>query len=532
MTPQAWLDLCDQHDLHPLGDIIEEPHASDLSLYRHAPPHSYTCIGGVFSKSAHAELPAGKKIVLSLLTWNTRDITLDSVHAYLREAQMLRRLGQEAYLCICDNGSTDGTVEALQALKGEIEFPYHLILNKENLGISIAKNQIIDYMLAVGADYLLFMDGDIEIVPGSSFAMLRHMENSGQQLGCIGTNHNKHTTKRTETTPYFYHIDRAATRNVNLISSCHYGMFRRAVFENGIRFDQTSSFGQVGWGFEDNDLAFQLEAAGYLNQQFLDIVYLHREARSSVRIMRQKGLDATALTLQRQQYLINKWASVPRIYNGPLVHLRQLDVKQMFKQVVIGLGTGRCGTKSLSYLLNLQENAEVYHERRHYKIAWENAEKEIDAFLQWAEGKTNRTMVGDVGFYYLPYVEYILLRHPEIKFVCLQRACASTVASYMKHTRGRNHWMEHDGTRWKVDPWDHCFPKYDVVSKNKAIELYWQDYYSLATKFQEKYPDSFRIFPTSALNTEEGQREILSFIGIPKAKMRLHVAIRLNRVSN
>jgi len=100
---------------------------------------------------------------------------------------MLRRLGHQPLVCICDNGSEDGTPSALRDLEAEFEdIPLHLILNPKNLGSSIARNQIIDYVLAAGADYLLFMDGDIEVVPFSSFSMLRYMENQGSQLGCIG----------------------------------------------------------------------------------------------------------------------------------------------------------------------------------------------------------------------------------------------------------------------------------------------------------------------------------------------------------
>ena len=69
---------------------------------------------------------------------------------------------------------------ALEALRSEIDVPYRLILNSSNLGSSIARNQIIDDMLACGAAYFLFTDGDIEIVPFSSFAMLRYMENNGR----------------------------------------------------------------------------------------------------------------------------------------------------------------------------------------------------------------------------------------------------------------------------------------------------------------------------------------------------------------
>jgi len=202
-------------------------------------------------------------------------------------------------------------------------------------------------------------------------------------------------------------------------------------------------------------------------------------------------------------------------------------MKAYKSQIVIGLGTGRCGTMSLAYLLNWQENSKVYHEKARNRISWQGDEKTIDKFLLWAsEAAKQKRLVGDVAFYYLNYVEYLLSLNPNIKFVCLQRDRASTVTSYMKHTKDMNHWMLHDGTRWQKSSWDHCYPKYEVLSKEKAIEQYWDDYYLIANELQTKYPDSFRIFKTATLNTEAGQRAILAFIGIENP--RLSVGIQFN----
>ncbi len=202
-------------------------------------------------------------------------------------------------------------------------------------------------------------------------------------------------------------------------------------------------------------------------------------------------------------------------------------MKKYKSQIVVGLGTGRCGTMSLAYLLNWQENSEVCHEKSSYLIPWKDGEKKIDEFLHWASELTKqKRLVGDVAFYYLNYIEYLLSLNSHIKFICLQRERAGTVASYMKYTINRNHWMPHDGTLWNKCVWDNCHPKYECSGKEKALERYWDDYYLTANELQRKYPDSFRIFQTSTLNTETGQRDILSFIGIEK--QRLSVGIQFN----
>ncbi len=326
VTPQEWVDLCRPHDLHPMAEAIEEPREDDPTPYRNQPPYAHACIGGVFSKSLHGNVPTGKKVVLALLIWNTCKISIESMHAYIREAHMLQRLGQEPYICVCDNGSTDGTPQALRMLESEVDVPHKFILNRENLGNSIARNQIIDYMLECGADYLLFMDGDIEIVPFSSFAMLRYMENNGCRLGCIGADSAWQTPYRERASKFLYTIDGCKLDTTNLVAWTQYGMFRRAVFEDGSRFDESEPFDRAGWGFEDNDLAFQMEMKGYLNQRFFGMTYLHRDARSSIRLMRERGINAAALYERRKQYVINKWASIPQINNGPLMDVWRVSM--------------------------------------------------------------------------------------------------------------------------------------------------------------------------------------------------------------
>jgi hypothetical protein len=319
---------CALHGLHPFMDTQETPQEEDASLYRQQPPYVHACTSAVFAKSSEPAMPAGKKIVLALLTWNTNDISIDSVQAYIQEARMLQRLGQQPLICICDNGSTDGTPAALASIKAELDdIPFHLILNETNFGSSIARNQIIDYMLSENADYLLFIDGDIEIVPFSSFAMLRYLENQGSQLGCIGAYSLGQTPHREKATSYFYSIDSKSISSTNLVAWTQYGMFRREVFDAQARFDECEPFNQPGWGFEDNDLAFQMDTKGFNIHYFSGMTYLHRAVHSSIQILRENGFDPAALSQRRQQYVINKWSQIPRIRSGPLIEIQRINLR-------------------------------------------------------------------------------------------------------------------------------------------------------------------------------------------------------------
>ena len=46
----------------------------------------------------------------------------------------------------------------------------------------------------------------------------------------------------------------------------------------------------------------------------------------------------------------------------------------MSARLVIGLGTGRCGTNTLAALLDLQDGASVSHERNDADLHWEGAD--------------------------------------------------------------------------------------------------------------------------------------------------------------
>lgn len=327
-THRDWTDACSLHGLQPIGpSALEEPAENDATCYCNPPPFSHACFSGVFSKGPRPSLSFKRKILLALLTWNTGDISLDSLRAYISEARMLRRLGYEAAICVCDNGSTDGTVDAIRNATAGLDLPCHIIANSSNTGNSIARNQIIAHMLHTDADYVVFMDGDIEVVPFSTFAMLRYMEGQGHRLGCIGPTSGGYSPLRERVTPYLYSVYGLQTEETNLVAWTQYGMFRRAVFEEGVRFDESKPFDGPGWGFEDNDLAFQMHVKGFHNQRFFGMTYLHRNVQSSVRIMRQQGIDPNPLYRRRQDYVIDKWQAVPEINNGPLELVRRIQIR-------------------------------------------------------------------------------------------------------------------------------------------------------------------------------------------------------------
>lgn len=319
--PQELADLCSACGLVATDATPQDPDAGDGELYLDDSPFQHATMGAVFAKPSDMVAPP-RRVVLALLTWNTRVVSLESLSALCNEARMLQRAGEEAAICVVDNGSGDGTAEALRALDEGFEIPHRFILNTKNVGSSRARNQMIDYMLDWGAEYILFMDGDIEIVPCSSFAMLRYMESSGTRIGCLGAYSAHCTAERTQATPTLFSLGKCRLYSSQILAWTQYGMFRRGLFESGIRFDESGPFGEAGHGLEDVDFALQMLRNGYANEYFEGIRYLHRNLSSSVDILRRHGVNPTIQYYRRKEFLLKKWEGIQGLRQDSIEWLR------------------------------------------------------------------------------------------------------------------------------------------------------------------------------------------------------------------
>ncbi len=78
-------------------------------------------------------------------------------------------------------------------------------------------------------------------------------------------------------------------------------------------------------------------------------------------------------------------------------------------KVVIGLGSGRCGTMSLGSLLNLQINSLVTHEG--LPMPW-NREPDVHEEMFNRLFARDAAIMGDSGYYWINYVEDLLRLKP------------------------------------------------------------------------------------------------------------------------
>ncbi len=245
----------------------------------------------------------GRKVALCLLTWNHNHIISDQLSAHCQEMLRLRKLGNEAMVIVCDNGSTDGTAEFLQKTASSEA----VILNPRNFGISVARNQMITHALRHDCDYILFVDGDIEVIPFSSYALMRHLE-AKDDVGCMGFWSSSYTEDRARASGHCYSIPDRRIHDDTHTAWTQYGLFRADMFRSGIWFEETGPFGGPGWGLEDDDLYFQMAQEEWRNLYCKGYVYLHRRIRSSVSNLAKAGMDPKLMFHARKAFLQQKWA--------------------------------------------------------------------------------------------------------------------------------------------------------------------------------------------------------------------------------
>lgn len=201
------------------------------------------------------------------------------------------------------------------------------------------------------------------------------------------------------------------------------------------------------------------------------------------------------------------------------------------KKIVIGLGTGRCGTQSLATLLDQQPDSDITHERFKYHLAWSQNDNRVKLLIDKCQKQLNNglQLTGDVHSAYLPYAEELLETVPNTIFIALKREKEATVKSFLERTRKKaNHWAP-DKLLERHKRWNKCFPTYEKeLTKPHAIARYWDEYYEEVERLQSKYPNRVFLYDLSILNNAEMQSNLLSKLGIPLSEQVIQAGIKTN----
>ncbi|RLC34037.1 hypothetical protein DRH14_03795, partial [Candidatus Shapirobacteria bacterium] len=160
----------------------------------------------------------------------------------------LRKTGYEYEVIVIDNGSKDGS-EKLAT-----------IANSYNMGVSIARNQGID---ASSGEYIFMLDGDIVPVENSINCLLKYLEDNPLKYA-IGFHANKFTNQKNKNGQKHHEIFCYKLFDVQIYKKAcvYYGLFRKNLFDKGVRFETSGEFGKQGYGWEEIDFYKQMEKRG------------------------------------------------------------------------------------------------------------------------------------------------------------------------------------------------------------------------------------------------------------------------------
>lgn len=223
-------------------------------------------------------------------------------------------------------------------------------------------------------------------------------------------------------------------------------------------------------------------------------------------------------------------------------------------RLLLGLGTGRCGTVSLSRLLAAQPGASgtVSHEQ-HPLIPWAPpggeseqlrlVDRRVRALLQrrvrWRGSGV--PLVADVASFYLPHAALVLALEPGARLVVLRRARRAVVASFLAKDQGVDLWRACANTSaWGPNTayWASAFPKYACTGPQAAPDTadalgrYWDDYYATVAALQARFPDRVRLEESPAIFDDAAAQEaLLAWAGFEQPAVRVHGA-KHNCVAN
>lgn len=183
----------------------------------------------------------------------------------------------------------------------------------------------------------------------------------------------------------------------------------------------------------------------------------------------------------------------------------------MRKRLVIGFGTGRCGTKSLARFLDRQPNVTVTHEHLPSLFPqWGNYFDYMSLMLKYKESFT----VGNVAYAWIEYIDRIITDFEDARIICLDRNDDDAVAeSFWSYMHDMEVYGAHPRTSWPF------MGEPTLERIRDSIYLYKYKQRVLLSQF----PQILHVM-TGDLNDRFKQAEILDHIGVPEDQMILKMS--------
>ena len=169
----------------------------------------------------------------------------------------------------------------------------------------------------------------------------------------------------------------------------------------------------------------------------------------------------------------------------------------MKQSIILGVGTGRCGTGSLAKVLNEQNEAVCSYEEPPL-LPWRAADAALlrERFARFRTHAKAR-LLGDVGSFYLPYLKDAIAVEPDIRIVCLRRPREEVVTSFCEWLDQTmplptNHWARQPAPGWHHDAnRTRTFPQYETQNREEGIRRYWTSITGTPRNWRAATPSRF-----------------------------------------
>ena len=215
-----------------------------------------------------------------------------------------------------------------------------------------------------------------------------------------------------------------------------------------------------------------------------------------------------------------------RLYGYNTLQTYPEDINDRAIYVTYGVGLNRKNLDRLHEFLSKQPNSKYYNNFNPIPLNDPNMNTLMHNIYKIVyEGGDGVRSVGDIGFYNLLHVDQIINNEHSCKFVCLHGDKEKTIRDWSNFSGEFNFWTDVNSKHWNGDKrhdYERFFPKYDLP-KDEALEKFYEDYHMIAQKAQVKYPGFVRNYDISVLDSEEGQKELLNFIGYEENNMIITV---------
>lgn len=218
-----------------------------------------------------------------------------------------------------------------------------------------------------------------------------------------------------------------------------------------------------------------------------------------------------------------------RIYGFNDFQTRPHDINDRALFVTFGASLDRPVMDNLHKFLSVQPNSKYFNNFKAIPVNDVNNMVLFENLHHIVKTHGDGTkFVGDIGFYNTIHVDTIINNEHSAKIVILEGDREKTIKDWMNFSKEVNPWTNPQSKYWdkeKDKMSDICayFPnKYDLP-KEEALQKFYDEYYMVARRSQFKYPGYIRVWNADLLNTEEGRKQILKFLGYTDSEMILEM---------